>query len=242
MSNAFGLTPEQRDSFDQALVAAGFTQEDIFRIIRQPRLALRLYDVVRPRYQLLQPTWYVSPQQQIERAQELWPYVALPDLPKIYIPKKLTEVLLLHVPLPLPELWAQVDPPKGYGIGTIEELFTEVSNLRLVAGRQENTRAVWLRFDPARGRALPPKRFSRTSLAAASEVVSALIQFRDWPLSWLGRDASPILSGYEYEGGDGRMYAPRLELDQGATRSLRFQLVAIDSSDKNWACPSVAEC
>ena len=122
----------------------------------------------------------------------------LPEAPTNFVPQTSTEVLLLHVPQTFNTLWSRIVAPEGYTMCRrygASESYT--NKLTLVAGKHEFTRPVWLGFDPEYGRCLPPALFPNRRRLAGPEVLSAMIQFPDWSLTWgHGRASAPLLAGY----------------------------------------------
>jgi hypothetical protein len=148
------------------------------------------------------PRWYRTPEQQIERARQLWGewygvVTDLPEPPAGFVAQTKSEVLLLHVPLPFDELLRAVEAPAGY-VKKIERCFNS-DKLSLAPNIPVRTDPVWVAFDPNANHGEDPEKLWGQPDLAASEVLSALIQFPDWPLSWDGEsDFYPYLSGYQY--------------------------------------------
>lgn len=144
------------------------------------------------------PSWWPTLEEQLDTACRLWPDVNLPEPPAEFVPQTETEVLLLHVPRPFDELWHAVQAPSGYTkvlSGVTEE---NRPALRLAPNVPHRTTPVWLGFDPEHGRGKRPDSFWGQPNLAASEVLSALIQFPDWPLAWRKDGVSvPNLTGYQ---------------------------------------------
>lgn len=187
------------------------------------------------------PTWYVSPERQLERARQLWPDIALPEPPKEFMPTTASEVLLLHVPRPFNELWDRVVAPEGYTKYRWDGLKTDKRNLRLAPNKAEYTEPVWLVFDPEHGKGTRPDSLWGQSNLAASEVFSALIQFPDWPLAWFNGASAPNLSGYQLKYDGNWSYVPyvhRWDDDR------QLELNACWAGDRydHWASPVVREC
>lgn len=59
------------------------------------------------------PKWYRSPEEQYQRASELWPEVYIPSPPSNCMLGSSSGVLLLHVPRSITELWGLVQAPAG---------------------------------------------------------------------------------------------------------------------------------
>ncbi|RWZ78756.1 MAG: hypothetical protein EOT05_03335 [Candidatus Microsaccharimonas sossegonensis] len=72
MASFFDTTIGQQVEFQRVLASAGFTDSDIARIIKEPSLASTMYVAIQPKLVATVPSWYVSPEQQLERARQLW--------------------------------------------------------------------------------------------------------------------------------------------------------------------------
>lgn len=148
------------------------------------------------------PLWYRTPEQQLERARQLWGewhgvVTNLPEPPAGFVAQSTTEVLLLHVPLPFDELLQVVEGPAGC-VKAIERGF-DSAKLRLAPNIPVRTEPVWLAFEPNAHHGEDPETLWGQADLAASEVLSALIQFPDWPLAWDNEsEFAPYLSGYQY--------------------------------------------
>lgn len=111
----------------------GLTHEILMRVangsLNAERVKLSLHAIIRteaePAWRITRPyvdpaklppppPWWRSAEQQLARAEELWPYLELPEAPTNFVPASKTEVLLLHVPRPFDELWDAIAPPQGY--------------------------------------------------------------------------------------------------------------------------------
>ncbi len=190
------------------------------------------------------PTWWRAPEQQLARARQLWPNTALPEPPAEFTPQTKSEVLLLHVPGSFNSLWSKVVAPEGYAKCRLEEVKASKRNLRLAPNKVEYTQPVWLAFDPEHGSSAYPSFFWGQADIAASEVLSALIQFPDWSLTWHSHTGSPAsapnLSGYQLKDDDGWTSVPCLlrwgghELRLGARQAIYGYNLQ--------ASPSVREC
>lgn len=191
------------------------------------------------------PTWWRTPEQQLERARQLWPNAVLPEPPKEFTPRTKSEVLLLHVPDTFDSLWDKVVAPTKDGVSYTkfrsEGVKADKQNLYLAPNKVEFTEPVWLAFDPEHGKGERPDSFWGQADCAASEVFSALIQFPEWSLAWFNSASAPNLSGYQlkYDGNCPRV--PCLHRWDGA-RQLRLRAYwAVFDSDR-WSSPSVREC
>ena len=143
------------------------------------------------------PSWWRTPEQQLERAEQLWPHLVLPQPPKRFLPQSKHEVPLLHVRSSFRVLWSKVEPPAGYSKVMGNYVDCDVQSLRTTPGKIEFTEAVWLGFDPQRNKDEVPEDLWSDSDLAGPEVLSALIQFPDWPLSWTSDNPAPFVSGYQ---------------------------------------------
>lgn len=188
-----------------------------------------------------QPSWYVSPEHQLERAHQLWPMLAFPEPPKDFVPATDTEVLLLHVPETFDGLWNKVNAPEGYTKWRSDYVKDSKKTLRLAPNKVEYTEPVWLGFDPECGKGIAPNQLWGQPNLAASEVFSALIQFPDWPLAWFKGASAPNLAGYQLKGGAGWSVVPCLRRWGGDRRLWLSGSWAGDGPDR-WASPSVREC
>lgn len=189
------------------------------------------------------PTWWRTPEQQLAKARKLWPSVTLPEPPVNFEPQTNTEVLLLHIPDTFNSLWDKVEPPAGYDKRSWRDI--KSGDLRLAPQKREFTEPVWLAFDPEHGKDMSPMLFwywGKSNLAA-SEVLSAVIQFPEWCLSWLDDASIPNLSGYQlvHRQNDDWSLVPHLHIWKDL-RQLWMRAYWVDSSDIRWASPSVREC
>lgn len=187
------------------------------------------------------PTWWRTPEQQLDRARQLWPNAVLPEPPKEFTPRTKSEVLLLHVPDTFDSLWDKVVAPTGYTKYRWEGVKADKRNLRLSPNKREYTEPVWLAFDPEHGPGARPDSFWGQTDVAASEVFSALIQFPEWPLAWFNGASAPNLSGYQlkYDGSWSRVPYLR-RWDDG--RQLGLHDLWAGNRNDLWSSPSVREC
>ena len=188
------------------------------------------------------PTWWRTPEQQLERARQLWPNAVLPEPPEGFTPRTKSEVLLLHVPDTFDSLWDKVVAPEGYTKYRWEGVKADKRNLRLATkGGESYVVPVWLAFDPEHGKGERPDSFWGQADIAASEVFSALIQFPEWPLAWFNGASAPNLSGYQlkYDGNwSGVPYLARWD----DRRRLRLRDLWAGCRRDGWSSPSVREC
>ena len=241
MASFFDTTIGQQIEFQRVLASAGFTDSDIARIIKEPSLASTMYVAIQPKAVASLPSWYVLPEQQLARARQLWPNAVLPEPPAEFTPRTKSEVLLLHVPDTFDCLWDKVVAPEGYTKYRWEGVKADKRNLRLAPNKVEFATAVWLAFDPERGKGERPDSFWGQADTAASEVFSALIQFPEWPLAWFNGASAPNLSGYQlkYDGNWSDVpYLGRWD----DVRQLELNGLWAGLRDGLWSSPSVREC
>lgn len=203
--------PDRVSDIDPILNQAGFMDKDFERIRQNPRLAYEMLMVIQPEDTASVPSWYVSPEQQLKRAREIWPNAILPNPPKGFIRRTDTEVLLLHVPDVFDSLWEKIEAPTGYIKLRRSHVESDKQSLHLSSRKVEFTDPIWLAFDPEHGRGESPSSFEFDYSVAASEVFSALIQFPEWPLSWRNGASSPCLAGYEIYWEDSWWSSPCVE-------------------------------
>jgi hypothetical protein len=186
-------------------------------------------------------TWWRTTEHQLERARQLWPNAVLPEPPKNFKPRRKSEVMLLHVPDSTESLWTKVVPPQGYTKCHSEGIKFDEQSLRLAPGKHEYTEPTWLAFDYEHGKGKSPDSFWGQADIAASEVLSALIQFPEWPLAWLNGASPPNISGYQLK--DGGTWSNALWLGRWKDdHLLQMDECPADGRDAYWASPSVREC
>ncbi len=187
------------------------------------------------------PKWWRTPEQQLARARELWPDTDLPEPPSEFGLGK-TEVLLLHVPRSFEELWGVIEESTLYIKRRSDDGGFYERHLQLAPNVPNRTEPVWLAFDYAANRGEMPINLWDRSDLAASEILSAVIQFPDWLADFADRGGSPYLnlSGYQLER-ENRLHVPFLCLWRGArTLELGDRLTSAHGSD--WLSPTVREC
>ena len=241
MASFFDTTIGQQIEFQRVLASAGFTDSDIARVIEEPSLASTMYVAIQPKVVASLPSWYVSPEQQLARARQLWPNAVLPEPPEGFTPRTKSEVLLLHVPDTFDSLWDKVVAPEGYTKYRREVIKADKRNLRLAPNKLEFAAPVWLAFDPERGKGERPDSFWGQADTAASEVFSALIQFPDWPLAWFNRASAPNLTGYRLKYDGNWSDVPYLYRWVG-DRQLLLRGHWAGGQLGGWSSPSVREC
>lgn len=245
MASFYDTTIGQQVEFQRVLASAGFTDADIARIIKEPSLASVMYVAIRPKADAIVPSWYISPEQQLARARQLWPNAVLPEPPEGFTPRTKSEVLLLHVPDSFDSFWDKVVAPQKDGVSYTkyrwESVKSDKRNLRLAPNKVEFAQPVWLAFDPEHGKGERPDSFWGQADLAASEVFSALIQFPEWSLAWFAGSSAPNLTGYQLKYDGCWSFVPYLSRwDDG--RQLELDARWADDSGGGWSSPSVREC
>lgn len=205
MASFYDVTDGRMTEFKRVLSQAGFTSDDVMRVIKTPDLAKRMYGAINmsplevaewliPPMSWSPPEWWRTPKQQLERANDLWPGV-IPRIPSAqFVPRTNTEVPLLHVPKSFDGLCRMVTNLNGYTKWRPFKDKFDVDHLRLAPGVPDRTEPVWIGFDPEGHRYdddLSRLWANSTASLAASEVLSAWIQFPRWPLSWGTGGAQP---------------------------------------------------
>lgn len=241
MASFFDTTIGQQIEFQRVLASAGFTDSDIARVIKEPNLASTMYASIQPRLVASAPSWYISPEQQLARARQLWPNAVLPEPPKEFTPHTKSEVLLLHVPDSFFSLWDKIVAPTGYTKYRWEGVKADMRNLRLAPNKVEFAVPVWLAFDPEHGRGERPDSFWGQADCAASEVFSALIQFPEWSLAWFNGASAPNLSGYQLKYDADWSLVPCLSRWDDV-RQLELLDGWAGRRNGHWSSPSVREC
>ncbi len=174
------------------------------------------------------PFWWRTPEQQMERAHKLWPGIELPEPPKNFTPKSPTGVLLLHVPQPLDVLWSAISVPRSFSIAKWDDVKISEQHLRLMTYSLYYTRPTWIEFDPEYGKGVNPDRFWAQSSVniAATEALSALIQFPEWLWEWFNIASAPILSGFRVEVNGRLSHAPYIGIDDNRMVTLGIHNIA----------------
>lgn len=188
------------------------------------------------------PSWWRTPEQQLERARQLWPNAVLPEPPKEFTPRTKSEVLLLHAPDTFDNLWNLVVAPEGYTKYRWESVKSDKRNLRLAPNKREYTQPVWLVFDPERGEGERPDTFWGQADCAASEVFSALIQFPEWSLAWFAGSSAPNLTGYQLKYDDEIWWGVPHLIRWDDDRQLKLGDEGANFRFNDWSSPSVREC
>lgn len=232
----------QSISLRRALLSAGFTEHDIAHIIKEPHLAHAMLAVIHPEQPSI-PSWDTSTDQQLARAQRLWPHVVLPEPPKEFIPRTKCEVLLLHIPDTIGALWRKIRLPDNCIKQPLDQLVFDQGSVRLAPNRREYDKPVWLGFDYEHGRSARPDALWSQPNLAASEVLSAMIQFPNWPLAWLKGAVAPNLAGFQHKS-NGRwcniLYLPWCQ--RGGIKHLEIHSTAANCANNRWSSPTIREC
>lgn len=152
-----------------------------------------------------------SSHRQMERAWRLWPGIILPDPPKPTVLTK-DEKLLLHVPLPLETLL------RIAGVDYDERILDE-NHLRYRPHSERSYRfPTWIAFDPSFGAGQRPRAlWDCPTCLAAEEVISAIIQYPEWPAQW-GDGLSLCLAGYQANVDGLWSHCPYLAYENGRLR------------------------
>lgn len=136
--------------------------------------------------------WWSEPEFQLERAAALWPGIKLPDAPKKK-PHSATEVRLLHVPDSFESLLEKIEGPSGYKLSVYPSVRLRI----LPQPEQAYTQPTWVGFDPEYGAGRVPLSLrSEAGRFATTEILSAVIQFPEWPLAWRHGASAPIITGH----------------------------------------------
>lgn len=192
------------------------------------------------------PTWWRDEVDQLGCARKHWPNIDLPDPPERFIPRSKTGVLLLHVPDTFDSLWSKIRVPRGYDLLRSDSFESGSEALRFTPSKIEFTEPVWLEYDYAFARGKSPDQLWRNPRLAASEVLSAVIQFPDYPFAWLDwrRGApAPNMSGYQSRAGEEWSHVPFLDFVSGPDENwLKVFSAPAGSSMDRYSSPSVREC
>jgi hypothetical protein len=201
-----------------------------------------LQEIIEGRFISSPPFWWRTPEQQLARARQLWPGTVLPDPPKEFTPRTPSEVLLLHVPDTFDGLWSFVSAPEGYTKYRHVAVKSDQENLRYAPGKAVFINPVWLAFDPEHGKGERPDSLWGQANCAASEVLSALIQFPEWPLTWFDDAPAPCLTGYQLKYDGNWSCVPCIYRWTPLSRQLKLGVFKESYGYKDWASPSVREC
>lgn len=238
MTSFFHTTTGQINEFHR-LLAQKFGSEDIDRIIKDPSLVAKMYEAICPTWE--PPVWWSSYESQMKRARQAFGNIRLPAPPTRFTPRDGTkEVPLLHVPDAFGSLWNKIIPPAGFSKrylagGLPVGLIPFIDE----ASEHKYNGPVWLAFDPENGRGLRVDAFQDRSNLAVSEVLSAMIQFQDWPATWgLGSSSPNIMVYSPVYNGKTESYALRMGMWHVA-RQLEMTLVRADLPAGDTASPSV---
>lgn len=211
-----------------------------------------------------QPSWYVSPERQLERviqlnAERRW-VLSMSDVRPIleFTPRTETEVLLLTICLPtlgrksglhrtFDELWNTIDEPQSYTKWRCDELKSDSNHLRLAPGHKHTPGIRWVAFDPNAYHGLSPEAALEQSKTdglqlAGTEVLMAALLFPTWATSWDGKSSPYLnLSGLQFYWVTDWSRVPYLYRWNDAHR-LRMHASWAGNVGGRWSSPSVREC
>lgn len=211
-----------------------------------------------------QPAWYVGPESQSKRVQQLLDQVgcvvSIPEAPANFTPKTSTEVLMLAVYLSCDNLhvvagvertnkvwWDFIIPPKGYTKYRWEGFKSDPENLRLATNRPVVRRhrhgMRWVAFDPSANRGVSPRSCWNNSevvtTLASAEILMAAALFPRWALSWNGESSPyPNMTGYQVFDGKGWNMTLRIITEP---KLLKMTVGLANSSQESWSNPTVRE-
>lgn len=212
-----------------------------------------------------QPSWYVSPEQQLERVMQLNRQLGLdflvsdfPSIPENFTPRTPTEVLMLAVYLPdkgrqkglqrtFDELWNLIEAPDGYTKCRWDKLKSDSKHLRQAPGYDYTPGIRWVAFDPNAYRGLSPEAALEQSKVdglqlAGIEVLMAALLFQTWATSWNG-DSSPYpnLSALQFYWDTDWSHVPYFSRwDVG--REVDLHVYRADDAHDRWSSPVAREC
>lgn len=267
MASFYDLTIGQHIEFLRVLTGAGLSAEDGKSVIDDPSRAKVMIEALHkpPLYPL--PSWYVQPQQQIERvAYFVERYngglsslmtMPIPPLPTDFIPCTPTEVLMLAVYLPdkgrtkglqrtFDAWWDFATPPIGITKCRWDQMKSDSKHLHLLEGIEHRPGIRWVAFDPNANKGKSPQSCWDNPYVAPTlagpEVLMALALFPNWAASWNG-NKSPFsnMAGYQFKRNSAWVHCPcinRLVDDRQLWLDASSAVLAGDY----WACPSVRGC
>lgn len=176
--------------------------------------------------------------EQAERAYRLFG-VSIPDCKLNFASFASDDQVLLHIPGPMHKLWYVVPSLEALG-GYRRDYWSVDSDLvSLAPGVLERTDSVWLRFNSGHGRGQSASENWGNPRLAGPEVLSALIHYPEWALSWSSSVPAPILGGYRVNHEKG-LSVPYLRRDD-KSKKVSLRLLLATGSHKNWALPTVSE-
>jgi hypothetical protein len=210
------------------------------------------------------PSWYVSPERQLERVIQLnkeqrWG-LSMADVRPIpeFTSRTETEVLLLTISLPtvgrksglhrtFDELWSLIEAPDGYTKYRLDELKATTKLLRQAPGYNHTPGIRWVVFDPNAYHSKSPEAALKQSKIdnaqlAGFEVLMATLLFPTWATSWNG-DSSPYpnMSALQFYWNSDWSIVPYLGRWDG-NRQLGLSASWAGYSNGSWSSPSVREC
>lgn len=266
MASFFHTTIGQQIEFQRVLASAGFTETDVTHIIKEPALASAMYKAIQAEVKVSLPTWYLSPEQQLECVNQLnvernWGFSDsdFPSVPEHFVPRTPTEVLMLAVYLPplwgkvdglqrtFDELWDLVQVPQGSTKYRWNELESDSKHLGVAFGHAYEPGIRWVAFDPNAFHGKSPQRALQLAeidnpYLAGVEILMAALLFPTWPTGWNG-DSSPFpnLSGLQLYGRADSRLVPYLGWRRDGCQ-LRLDAIMAGNVHASWASPTVREC
>lgn len=205
------------------------------------------------------PRWYVDPEPRLALAirandERQWGFTAA-DFPSV--PEDSDRLWLLVINLPdkggkkglertVNELWDVIEPPSGYTKYRDPNFSADPDHLRLAPRYEYRPGIYWAEFDADAYQRLPPKaalkqsQFDHVRLGG-TEVLMAVWQFPDWPLSWFNNGKpAPNLSGLRFRWRENAAWSgtPYLNRRDGIRQLGLFVHWAVNVSP-DWASPVV---
>jgi len=193
------------------------------------------------------PEWRVAPSVQLEKTKALHYDIKLPNPPDYFYMLSETEYPMLHVPGSFEFLWSKITISKDYLLTSRHSLRSTFKNLELVEQRSEFKEPIWLIIDLEFGKGKKPNDVwsgnTNGLLPAASEVLSALIQFPNLPRHWPNNMPMPNFPGYKLKK---HLMFPRIKRDDILGVTMRDNMLEFNVADRedefpNWASPSIRE-
>lgn len=185
------------------------------------------------------PSWWRTPEQQLETARRHWRNAVLPEPPKGFAPHTDTEVLLLHVPDDLNGLWRRTPRIGRHHSNQRSRSIRQGPNtLRRSPRGIEYSGPAWVAFDPVYGQGARVDHLWDGQVALAGpEVISAIIQSPEWPLTWSDGAPAPTLAGYQLRQGKDWTYTLYIGLEEiGLDYVLDLDFTPVDDRGRdNWA-------
>jgi hypothetical protein len=211
----FDISLGQGHQLLKSLQDAGLSAPQAVKLIKEPETARRLVTTFFYPWSVSMPLWWRTPEEQITRARKTWgEEIEIPEIPADFKPRTSTEVLLLHTPSTVKKMWQAIPGPSGFrkdgGWPWIYDL-----EFNLLPGVLHHEKPVWVGFDPdfvldkdPKHQKPPTRKIPSGCNLAASEVMSAALQFTGWILTWGKWDEvrrshyHPDMAGYTLDHGD----------------------------------------